>query len=69
MPILNEDGDLLDGTFFKGNARWYVSETDAKPHSIPIKAPQRPDKRYEWDSVNNRWYLPVDKWSASDELW
>ena len=69
MPILNEDGDLLDGTFFKGGARWYVSEIDAKPHSIPIKAPQRPDKRYEWDSVNNRWYLPVDKWSASDELW
>lgn len=69
MPILNEDGDLLDGTFFKGNARWYVSEIDAKPHSIPVKAPQRPDSRYEWDSVNNRWYLPTDKWTASDELW
>lgn len=69
MPILNEDGDLLDGTFFKCNARWYVSEIDAKPHSIPVKAPQRPDSRYEWDSVNNRWYLPTDKWTASDELW
>lgn len=69
MPILNEDGDLLDGTFFKGNARWYVSEIDAKPHSIPVKATQRPDSRYEWDSVNNRWYLPADKWTASDELW
>lgn len=69
MPILNEDGDLMDGTFFKGNARWYISEIDSKPHSIPIKAPQRPDKRYEWDSVNNRWYLPKDKWEALDELW
>lgn len=69
MPILNEDGDMLDGTFFKQNARWYISEIDMKPHSIPIKAPQRPDNRYEWDSVNNRWYLPIDKWSSSDELW
>lgn len=69
MPILNEDGDMLDGTFFKGNARWYVSEIDAKPHSIPIKAPQRPDKRYEWDSVNNRWYLPTEKWEGADEIW
>lgn len=69
MPILNEDGDLLDGTFFRGNARWYVSEIDAKPHSIPVKAPQRPDKRYEWDSVNNRWYLPTEKWEVADEIW
>lgn len=69
MPIINEDGDLMDGTFFKQNARWYVSELDLKPHSIPIKAPQRPDNRCEWDSVNNRWYLPIDKWSASDEIW
>lgn len=69
MPILNEDGDLMDGTFFKQNARWYISEIDAQAHSIPIKAPQRPDSRYEWDSVNNRWYLPIDKWSASDEIW
>ena len=69
MPILNEDGDLMDGTFFKQNARWYISEIDAQVHSIPIKAPQRPDSRYEWDSVNNRWYLPIDKWSASDEIW
>lgn len=69
MPILNEDGDLMDGTFFKQNARWYISEIDAQVHSIPIKAPQRPDSRYEWDSVNNRWYLPIDKWSGADELW
>lgn len=69
IPILNEDGDLMDGTFFKQNARWYVSELDLKPHSIPIKAPQRPDNRYEWDSVNNRWYLPSNKWKASDEIW
>lgn len=69
MPILNEDGDLLDGTFFKGGARWYISESDCKPYSIPVKAPQRPDKRYEWDSVNQRWYLPRDKWEATDELW
>lgn len=69
IPILNEDGDLMDGTFFKQNARWYVSELDLKPHSIPIKAPQRPDNRYEWDSVNNRWYLPSNKWETSDEIW
>lgn len=69
MPILNEDGDLMDGTFYKQNARWYVSDMDSKAHSIPIKAPMRPDNRYEWDSVNNRWYLPSDKWEASDELW
>lgn len=69
IPILNKDGDLMDGTFFKQNARWYLSELDLKPHSIPIKAPQRPDNRYEWDSVNNRWYLPSNKWEASDEIW
>lgn len=69
IPILNKDGDLMDGTFFKQNARWYISELDLKPHSIPIKAPQRPDNRYEWDSVNNRWYLPSNKWKASDEIW
>lgn len=69
MPILNEDGDMMDGTFYKQNARWYISEIDCKAHSIPVKAPMRPDKRYEWDSVNNRWYLPRDKWEASDELW
>lgn len=69
MPILNQDGDLPDGTFYKGGKRWYISEKDGRPYSIPLKAPNRPDKRSEWSVTKQTWYVPLESWEASDELW
>ena len=69
IPTLNEDGDLPDGTFYKGGKRWYISEKDGRPYSIPLKAPNRPDKRSEWSVTKKSWYIPLESWEASDELW
>lgn len=67
--VVNEDGDLPDGTFYKGGKRWYISEKDGRPYSIPLKAPNRPDKRSEWSVTKKSWYIPLESWEASDELW
>lgn len=69
IEVLNEDGDLPDGTFYKGGKRWYISEKDGRPYSIPLKAPNRPDKRSEWSVTKQTWYVPLESWEASDELW
>lgn len=69
MPILNDDGDLPDGTFFKNGHRWYFSKRDKKAYSIPPDAVPRPNDRSEYDLTRKDWYVPRDEWEASDEIW
>ena len=69
MPILNDEGDLPDGTFFKNGHRWYFSKRDKKSYSIPPDAVPRPNDRSEYDLTRKDWYVPRDEWEASDEIW
>lgn len=69
MPILNKEGDLPDGTYFKNGYRWYFSKRDKKAYSIPPDAVPRPNDRSEYDLTRKDWYVPRDQWEAVDEIW
>lgn len=69
MPILNDDGDLPDGTFFKNGKRWYFSKQEGRAASCAPDASPRPNDRAEYDWAIKDWRVPRDKWEASDEIW
>lgn len=69
MPILNEEGDLPDGTFFKNGKRWYFSKQEGRAASCAPDASPRPNDRAEYDWTIKDWRVPRDKWEASDEIW
>lgn len=69
MPILNDDGDLPDGTFFKNGKRWYFSKQEGRAASCAPDASHRPNDRAEYDWAIKDWRVPRDKWEASDEIW
>lgn len=72
MQILNEDGDLGDGTFFKNGYRWYYSKKERKAVTINIKASPMPNEDWEYDNIKNIWYPPKDseqKNKVADMLW
>ena len=69
MPILNDDGDLPDGTFFKNGKRWYFSKQEERAASCAPDASPRPNDRAEYDWAIKDWRVPRDKWEASDEIW
>lgn len=69
MPILNDDGDLPDGTFFKNGKRWYLSKQEGRAASCAPDASPRPNDRAEYDWAIKDWRVPRDKWEASDEIW
>ena len=69
MPILNDDGDLPDGTFFKNGKRWYFSKQEGRAVSCAPDASPRPNDRAEYDWAIKDWRVPRDKWEASDEIW
>ena len=69
MPILNDDGDLPDGTFFKNGKRWYFSKQEGRVASCAPDASPRPNDRAEYDWAIKDWRVPRDKWEASDEIW
>lgn len=69
MPILNDDGDLPDGTFFKEGKRWYFSKQEGRAASCAPDASPRPNDRAEYDWTIKDWRVPRDKWEASDEIW
>lgn len=69
MPIINDDGDLPDGTFFKNGKRWYFSKQEGGAASCAPDASPRPNDRAEYDWAIKDWRVPRDKWEASDEIW
>lgn len=69
MPILNDEGDLPDGTFFKNGKRWYFSKQEGRAASCAPDASPRPNDRAEYDWTIKDWRVPRDKWEASDEIW
>lgn len=69
MPILNDNGDLPDGTFFKEGKRWYFSKQEGRAASCAPDASPRPNDRAEYDWTIKDWRVPRDKWEASDEIW
>lgn len=69
MPIINDDGDLPDGTFFKNGKRWYFSKQEGRAASCAPDASPRPNDRAEYDWAIKDWRVPRDKWEASDEIW